>query len=126
IRQDANVHRDALLEIRKASAMAASGSQGEADPRTAPVADAASSTLAVFEHIAEWKKVFPTRSIRNYVISGAESERDIYDVLELARAGGVRVEGSPDDPGLMPVPLFESIHTLRDSAPVMERVWSRP
>jgi phosphoenolpyruvate carboxylase len=112
--------------MRKPSAIAASGSEGATAPRTALVADAASSTLAVFQQIAEWKKVFPTRCIRNYVISGAESERDIYDVLELARAGGVRVEGSPDDPGLMPVPLFESIHTLRNSAAVMERVWSQP
>ncbi len=126
IRQHANVHRDALLEMRKASAFAARGGEGATAPRTALAGDTAPSTLAVFEQIAEWKRVFPTRCIRNYVISGAESERDIYDVLELARAGGVRVEGSPDDPGLMPVPLFESIHTLRDSAAVMERVWSQP
>ncbi len=109
IRQHAKVHREALLQIRHS-----------------PGAETASNTLAVFEQISEWKKLFPTRCIRNYVISGAETERDIYDVLELAKIAGVRVEGSPDDPGLMPVPLFESIQALRESAAVMSRVWSQP
>ena len=49
---------------------------------------------------------------------------DVLAVVRLARLGGVRVEGNADcgcgpaddrggDPGLMPVPLFESIEDLR-------------
>ncbi len=34
--------------------------------------------------------------------------------------------GSDGDPGLMPVPLFESIRSLRAAAEVMEKVWSNP
>jgi len=60
------------------------------------------------------------------IISGAETADDIYAVVELAKSCGVLVGASGDDPGLMPVPLFESIQSLRDSATVMERVWTRP
>src|SRR5207248_11107618 len=76
--------------------------------------------------ISEWKKVFPAEAIRNYVISGVESVDDIYRVLELARFGGVQLEASGDDPGLMPVPLFECIQSLRASAAIMEEVWGTP
>jgi len=37
---------------------------------------------------------------------------------------GARAEGSADDPGLMPVPLFESIDALRRAPEVMRSVWS--
>jgi phosphoenolpyruvate carboxylase len=124
IRQHAKVHREALEKIREDSKVGASGSGGTA-VQTA-VADSASNALDVLHGISQWKKVFPPRCIRNYVISGAESERDIYDFLELAKAAGLPVHGSADDPGLMPVPLFESIQTLRDAASIMERVWSDP
>jgi phosphoenolpyruvate carboxylase len=33
---------------------------------------------------------------------------------------------SGEDPGLMPVPLFESIQSLRGSAEIMRRVWNAP
>jgi len=126
IRQHARVHREVLIEMHKDAASAGSSGSAATATQTAATSNLTSGTVAVFEQIAEWKKAFPTRCIRNYVISGAESERDIYDVLELARIAGVKVEGSSDDPGLMPVPLFESIQTLRESATVMERVWSQP
>ncbi|MCU1269373.1 MAG: Phosphoenolpyruvate carboxylase [Acidobacteriaceae bacterium] len=82
--------------------------------------------IDLFRHIAEWKKTFPAIAIRNYVISGVESEADISAVLELAKLGGVQMAASGDDPGLMPVPLFESIHSLRASAEIIGRVWSDP
>jgi phosphoenolpyruvate carboxylase len=80
----------------------------------------------LFNHIAEWKKTFPPIAIRNYIISGVESETDIDVVIELAKLGGVQMAASGEDPGLMPVPLFESIHSLRASAEIMGRVWSNP
>lgn len=125
IRQHAKVHREALERMQRGRSRAGSVSEGAA-AQTAMSVDPATTTLDVFREIRHWKKVFPPRSIRNYVISGAECERDIYDVLELAKAAGVKVHGSANDPGLMPVPLFESIQTLRDAASIMERVWSEP
>jgi phosphoenolpyruvate carboxylase len=55
-----------------------------------------------------------------------ESAEDIYAVIELAKHAEVRLAGSDGDPGLMPVPLFESIQSLRASSEIMDRVWSDP
>ncbi|RPI22014.1 MAG: phosphoenolpyruvate carboxylase, partial [Acidobacteria bacterium] len=44
----------------------------------------------------------------------------------LARACGIQVEGSDKDPGLMPVPLFESITDLQNAADVCRTLWSNP
>ena len=80
--------------------------------------------LDTFRTIAELRKTYPAQSIQRYVISGAESERDVLAVVRVARKAGVTLSGSPKDPGLMPVPLFESIESLRASAGVMRRLWS--
>jgi phosphoenolpyruvate carboxylase len=85
-----------------------------------------SEMIALFHHIAEWKKAFPAIAIRNYVISGVESEAHITAVLELARLSGTQLAASGEDPGLMPVPLFESIQSLRSSPEIMDRVWTTP
>lgn len=106
IRQHARVHQRAL------------------DTKSIPSDTAAAIDL--FRQIAEWKKLFPSIAIRNYVISGVESEADITAVIELAKLAGTPLAASGEDPGLMPVPLFESIHSLRSSAQVMDRVWSAP
>jgi phosphoenolpyruvate carboxylase len=82
--------------------------------------------ITLLRHITEWKKVFPAVAIRNYVISGVESDAHISEVIELAKLAGTQLAASHEDPGLMPVPLFESIQSLRSSAEVMEKVWSTP
>jgi phosphoenolpyruvate carboxylase len=64
-------------------------------------------------------------AIRQYVISGASTVEDVLAVVRLARLGGVKVEGSERDPGLMPVPLFESIEDLRNAPAVCRELWSR-
>src|SRR5579864_979412 len=86
----------------------------------------ASDTSAVFHALTHWKTVFPAESIRNYIISGVESEADIQAVIKLAANAGVSMAASGNDPGLMPVPLFESIHSLRASAQIMEKLWTDP
>jgi phosphoenolpyruvate carboxylase len=63
------------------------------------------------------------------VISGAASSEDVLNVIWLARLGGVRVEGSgagAGDPGLMPVPLFESIEDLRNAPAICRELWQSP
>jgi phosphoenolpyruvate carboxylase len=86
----------------------------------------ASDTSEVFHALTHWKTTFPAESIRNYIISGVESEKDIRAVIELATNAGVRMAASEGDPGLMPVPLFESIHSLRASPQIVEKMWGDP
>jgi phosphoenolpyruvate carboxylase len=119
IRQHAAMHKQAL-EQASGFGLQASGNLPSGLP---PVA---ATVLQTFQGIAEWKKTFPAFAIRNYVISGAESAEDVDAVLKLAQLGGVEVKAAGDDPGLMPVPLFESIQSLRASAGLMEKVWSQP
>ncbi|HUO14794.1 MAG TPA: phosphoenolpyruvate carboxylase [Verrucomicrobiae bacterium] len=111
IRQHARVHEQAIQELglRK-------------EPESAETRE----LLETLHTIAELKKKYPAASIRQYVISGAESEADVLNVVRLAKATGIQIEGTASDPGLMPVPLFESISALRSAADVMRRVWSNP
>jgi phosphoenolpyruvate carboxylase len=74
--------------------------------------------------IAELKAQYPPQSIRSYVISGTRNAQDIFNCIRLARAAGVRLEAHGADPGLMPVPLFESIEDLRNAAGVCRELWT--
>jgi phosphoenolpyruvate carboxylase len=84
------------------------------------------SVLETFRVIAEVKTGCSPEAIRQYVISGASTVEDVLTVIRLARLGGVRVEGAGRDPGLMPVPLFESIEDLRQAPAICRELWSRP
>jgi len=120
IRQHAAVHRQALEDQASGSGIRASGESVDDPP---PVA---AGVLQVFHGIAEWKKTFPAPAIRNYVISGVESAEDVEAVVKLASLAGIELKASGNDPGLMPVPLFESIASLRAAAQIMEQVWNQP
>lgn len=121
VRQHAAVHREA------ASSLVLQASANDSNTQLPPPAsENAKAVIETFQAIAEWKSDYPALSIRHYVISGVESEQDIFDVTRLAEHSGVRLSGAGDDPGLMPVPLFESIRSLRAAAGVMEKVWSNP
>ena len=120
IRQHARIHSHALEEIGDEAGLAAStGAQASFSRETADVID-------TMRKVAELKQAFPPGAVRSYVISGTESERDIFDFLRLAKMCGVSLEARGGDPGLMPVPLFESIESLRGAAEVMSRLWSSP
>jgi phosphoenolpyruvate carboxylase len=82
--------------------------------------------IETFRCIAELKKTHSPKAIRNFIISNTQSEHDIFAVVRLASLAGVSVAASDRDPGLMPVPLFESIEALRVSPTIMRRVWSAP
>jgi phosphoenolpyruvate carboxylase len=113
IRQHARVHTRAIEEL------------GNAPERSTNSAESR-ELLDTFRIIAKLKRTYPAQSIRNYIISGAESEGDVLAVIRLAKMAGVEVAGSDSDPGLMPVPLFESIESLRAAGGVMRRLWSDP
>jgi phosphoenolpyruvate carboxylase len=127
IRQHARVHAAALQEAI-ADTVAAS--------LPPDLSDQTSSTLATFRVAAEMKEGCSPEAIRQYVISGATGVEDILAVVRLARLGGVKVEGAgcdsgarssaSCDPGLMPVPLFESIEDLRNAPNICRELWARP
>ncbi len=115
VRQHARVHAAALAEL--------AGLLPPHDPGTLSAQSA--EVLHTFREIAHLKQVFPPESIQRYVISGATSAEDILNVVRLARMGNVSVEGTNDgDPGLQPVPLFESIEDLRNAPDICRNLWS--
>jgi phosphoenolpyruvate carboxylase len=79
-----------------------------------------------FHMLHQLKQTYPKQSIRQYIISGAESGTDVLNLVRLAKTCGVSLAGSNDDPGVMPVPLFESIDALRAAARVMRNLWRHP
>jgi phosphoenolpyruvate carboxylase len=118
IRQHARVHARVIAEL---------GPELKRDAESPE----AHELFETFHTIAEFKRTHPAGSIQHYIISGAESEHDVLSVVRLtktrlAKASGVQVAASASDPGLMPVPLFESIESLRVAADVMRRLWSDP
>jgi phosphoenolpyruvate carboxylase len=82
--------------------------------------------IETFRIIQRLKHVYPSKSIRQYIVSGAESEDDVLNLVRLAKACGLSLAGVNEDPGLMPVPLFESIDSLRRAGDVMRRLWRHP
>jgi phosphoenolpyruvate carboxylase len=118
IRQHARVHAAAIAEI---SAWHSADSALTLPPA---LSEQTAEVLDTFRTIAELKQSYAPESIRQYVISGATSAEDVLHVLWLARLGGVRVESSGDDPGLQPVPLFESIEDLQNAPAIMRELWT--
>ncbi len=120
IRQHARVHAAAIAEI--SAWQPAKRSQPLALPSA--LSKQTAEVLDTFRTIAELKQAYAPESIRQYVISGATSAEDVLHVLWLARLGGVRVEANDDDPGLQPVPLFESIEDLQNAPAIMRELWT--
>ncbi len=121
IRQHARIHAAALREA--VSDTIAPALQSGLSQETAKV-------LETFRVVAEVKAGCSPEAIHQYVISGASSVEDVLAVIRLARLGGVTMEGAGDgpgqDPGLMPVPLFESIEDLRNAPQICRELWNRP
>ncbi|WP_260735286.1 phosphoenolpyruvate carboxylase [Tunturiibacter lichenicola] len=127
IRQHARVHAAAVAEISAWSEASSDKSLSLPPALTAQTAE----VLDTFRTIAELKQTYSPESIRQYVISGATSAEDVLHVLWLARLGGVKVEATSsdqenqsDDPGLQPVPLFESIEDLQNAPAIMRELWT--
>jgi phosphoenolpyruvate carboxylase len=62
------------------------------------------------------------------VISGTTCVEDILTVAWLCQSNGICVAAAEDgsDPGLMPVPLFESIQDLRRAPAICRALWQSP
>src|SRR6185437_13091784 len=128
IRQHARVHAAAIRELSQSSGVSDSSTlklPPALTPQTAEV-------LATFRAIAQLKREYVPEALPRYVISGAASAEDVLHVLWLARLGGVRLEGCGGggeiaedcDPGLQPVPLFESIEDLRNAPAICRSLWT--
>ena len=117
VRQHARVHAAAVREI---------AAKTTSEPSVSPekLSDSTAELLETMRTIAREKRGRGGDVIRVYIISGAETADDIFAVIRLAALGGVDVAGSEHDPGLMPVPLFESIDSLRKAPDIMRTVWS--
>jgi phosphoenolpyruvate carboxylase len=116
IRQHARVHERASEELFGSDA---------ADALPSPPSQDTALLLETLRMVAELKRAYPPEAIQSYVISGARSADDVLTLVRLAEVGGVQVAASEGDPGLMPVPLFESIEDLRNSPAVCRDLWTR-
>ncbi|HTA86690.1 MAG TPA: phosphoenolpyruvate carboxylase [Silvibacterium sp.] len=119
IRQHARLHRQALEETSAWCSQNASSVPGTLSPESRDV-------IETFRTVAEVKTGCSPETIRQYVISGASTAEDVLAVVWLARLGGVQVAGNGSDPGLMPVPLFESIGDLQNAPAVCRQLWNSP
>ena len=119
LRQHASVHAQAALQLWSAVAETNAG-------RELPPALSAETVelLETLRTVARLKQSYPPEAIRYFVISHSGSHEDIFSLVRLLSISGVKLAATRNDPGLMPVPLFETITALRGAAPVMERVWS--
>jgi phosphoenolpyruvate carboxylase len=124
IRQHSRVLSDALAELIAATAGGPGGPLGPGASRG--LSEQSRETMNVFKTLALLKQHYPPASVRTFIVSNTQSEQDIFNVVRLAAVCGLSVGRNGDDPGLMPVPLFESIEALRSSADVMRRVWNSP
>ncbi len=107
LRQHARLHADAIKELDAPGPVSA-------------------RVLDVIKMARTLKATFDPRVVTTYVISGATSVTDVWNVLTLARACGIDPAGNANDPGLMPVPLFESIADLRAAPKICQELFSHP
>jgi len=122
VRQHARVHSAAVEQI---SAWRLGDPALQLPPAPSPQTE---EVLATLREIASLKHREPG-SIAQYVISGASAAGDALRVLWLARLSDVAVAGSTrddgqHDPGLQPVPLFESIEDLQHAPAICRELWS--
>jgi phosphoenolpyruvate carboxylase len=80
--------------------------------------------LDTLRGVRDLKQRYPAESIRSHVISGAAGIKDILDLVWLAEISGVQVAANENDPGVMPVPLFESIEDLRAAPAICRELWT--
>lgn len=122
IRQHAKIHSRAIAELAAGCTTCAGSSIG----LPAPPSPETGELLGTLRAIAQLKQQYPAEAITSYVISGASSVHDMLSLIWLMEMCGVRVAADGKDPGLMPVPLFESIEDLRNAPEICRTLWSSP
>src|ERR1041384_2397822 len=108
VREHARIHKRALLEFANVVA----SNEGTLPPEPS---QETTKLLDSLRMVSDLKRDYASEAIRSYVISGAESISDVMSLVSLAELSGVQVASNDEtDPGVMPVPLFESIEDLRN------------
>jgi phosphoenolpyruvate carboxylase len=122
IRQHAKVHAMAVAELAAGAGHAANPAEPLPPAPTAQTAE----LLETLRALAQLKKSYPPEALHSYVISGASAVQDIQSLIWLMELCGISVKALPEknDPGLMPVPLFESIEDLRNAPAICRTLWS--
>jgi phosphoenolpyruvate carboxylase len=103
LRQHARVHAKAVETLRSTETTSAVEAR---------------DLLDMLREVARLQRTYSPPSIQTYIISGTESAADIRSFLWLAELAGI------DLTCLMPVPLFESIESLRNSVATCAAIWS--
>jgi phosphoenolpyruvate carboxylase len=122
IRQHANVQKGAVADLSRAGQIA--GDEHASLPE--PNSPQTQTLLDTLRAVADLKRTYPPEAIQNYIVSGASRVEDILNVVWLGRACGLRMEAEGNDPGLMPVPLFEFIGDLKSCHEVCRDLWTLP
>ncbi len=119
IRQHADVHARVLANL-------SGGAQKNKDALPALHSEESAAVLDCLKEVRELKQRFSPEAIQTYIISGASSVEDVLSFVRLTELAGVEVAASPDgrDPGLVPVPLFESIEDLRGAPETCRALWN--
>lgn len=113
------------IDVRQHARLHSAALDGLKSREAAPAPDVI-MVLDTFRAIASLKEEFGGHAIQQYVISGATGAADVHAVVWLAELGSVQVASTDVDPGLMPVPLFESIADLRSAPEICRALWAAP
>lgn len=119
IRQHATVHAETVEEL-------SSLTNRDRKALSRPLSAQSAEVLETLRTIAVLKQEFPAEAIRRYIISGVTSGEDIVRLVRLAAISGLTLAATSNDPGILPVPLFESIAALRQAPAIMKQIWSLP
>jgi phosphoenolpyruvate carboxylase len=139
LRQNADVHEEVIAELfreahvtpdylsldetaRRRLLLAELASPRPLRSSFARYSELATGELAIVETAARVHARLGTESIRQYVISKAESVSDLLEVAVMLKEGGLVVPGESPASRVQIVPLFETIDDLRRSSGTM-REW---
>ncbi len=122
IRQHSKFHQKAISDLAGGAVL----TEDLNAPLQTRVSDATTTVVETLRAVAELKKQYPPQSIRTHIISGTTSAEDVLRLVWLAQTNGVNVGQIGADPGLMPVPLFESIEDLRNAPAICRALWTSP
>ncbi|TKD52285.1 phosphoenolpyruvate carboxylase [Sphingomonas baiyangensis] len=139
LRQNAAVHERVVAELLAVAGVESGYAALNEDARVAllrrelasprPLAspyasysDETAGELAILHAAARAHDRYGRASIRNYVISMAQSLSDLLEVQLLLKEAGLYVPGDPPQAHVMAVPLFETVADLEGGAEVM-RAW---
>ncbi len=117
LRQHAKVHADAVAELGACD-------RGGRGLLIAPPSESTRELLETLRALASLKKSQTPEAMRSYVISGTTACSDLLNLIWLMELSGVPVAAAGADPGMMPVPLFESIEDLRNAPAICRELWS--